>query len=220
MEPNVVVSSRMQLAGILGFEVVSKHDKYLGLPTVVGHSKKEVLEGIKERIWHKIHSWSSRKLSQVGRAVLLKSVIQTIPTYVMSVFHLPDTFLREIEGQMADFFWNVGMDSKTHWLTWDKLCLRKVEGGLGFRRLKENNMALLAKQSWHLVFKPDSILSKVLGQKYYPNSNLVEARPGLSPSYTWRRWSLLASRELLVAWFKVAVSVIISVAFGLNDLKS
>ncbi|KAK4385946.1 hypothetical protein Sango_2718600 [Sesamum angolense] len=40
---------------------------------------------------------------------------------------------------MADFFWNVGTDSKTHSLAWDKLSSRKAEGGLDFRRLKENN---------------------------------------------------------------------------------
>ncbi|KAK4394738.1 hypothetical protein Sango_1628100 [Sesamum angolense] len=98
---NMEVSSRAALAGILGFAVVAKHDKYLGLPTVMGHSKKEVFEGIKERIWK--HSWSSIKLSQARRSVLLKSIIQTITTYVMSWFRLPDTFLREMEGSWSEF---------------------------------------------------------------------------------------------------------------------
>ncbi|KAL0394886.1 UNVERIFIED_CONTAM: hypothetical protein Slati_4454800 [Sesamum latifolium] len=104
----------------------------------------------------------------------------------MSCFRLPDTFLRDIEGLMAYFFWNMVTNSKTHWLAREKLCLRKDEGGLGFRRLKENDVALLAKQSWRVAFQPNGILSKVLGQKYYPESNFFEAQLGSSPSYTWR----------------------------------
>ncbi|KAL0434037.1 UNVERIFIED_CONTAM: hypothetical protein Slati_2738000 [Sesamum latifolium] len=66
-----------------GVAVVAKHEKYLGLPTVVGRSKKELFEGIKDRIWKKLHSWSSKQLSQAGRSVLLKSIIHMIPTYVI-----------------------------------------------------------------------------------------------------------------------------------------
>ncbi|KAL0440363.1 UNVERIFIED_CONTAM: Dehydrogenase/reductase SDR family member 12 [Sesamum latifolium] len=63
---NVADSVRLELAGILGVAVVAKHDKYLGLPTVIGHSKKEMFDGIKERIRQKLHSLSTKKLSQAG----------------------------------------------------------------------------------------------------------------------------------------------------------
>ncbi|KAL0463438.1 UNVERIFIED_CONTAM: putative mitochondrial protein [Sesamum latifolium] len=56
------------LANILEVPVITKHDKYLGLPTVAG--------------------W----------LVLIKAVILTIPSYVMSCFRLPDSFLKDIES--------------------------------------------------------------------------------------------------------------------------
>ncbi|KAL0361439.1 UNVERIFIED_CONTAM: hypothetical protein Sradi_3828400 [Sesamum radiatum] len=72
---DVAESLWLELASILGVAVASKHDKCLGLPMVVGRSK-ELFEGIKDRIWMKLHNWSTKKLSQAGRAVLLKSVLK------------------------------------------------------------------------------------------------------------------------------------------------
>ncbi|KAL0286539.1 UNVERIFIED_CONTAM: hypothetical protein Sangu_2472600 [Sesamum angustifolium] len=132
-----------------------------------------------------------------GRAVLLKMVLHTIPTYAMSCFHLPDSFLRELESIMADFFWHSGKESKIHWLAWDKLCKPKSEGGLGFRRLQEQNLALLAKQAWRISLYPDSALHKVMSHKYFPGATFFEARLRACPSYTWR--SIWAVRDILVA---------------------
>ncbi|KAL0450060.1 UNVERIFIED_CONTAM: hypothetical protein Slati_1562400 [Sesamum latifolium] len=69
---NVDADSRTLLANILGAGVVSKYDKYLGLPTVVGCSGKEAFSGIKEQIWKKLQNWSSKQLSQTGCVVLIQ----------------------------------------------------------------------------------------------------------------------------------------------------
>ncbi|KAL0402304.1 UNVERIFIED_CONTAM: hypothetical protein Slati_4260300 [Sesamum latifolium] len=76
--------------------------------------------------------WRTKLLSQAGRTILLKTVLQAIPAYVMSVFCTPDTLFREIESMMADFFWNHGEPRKIHWIAWKKICRPKEEGGLGF----------------------------------------------------------------------------------------
>ncbi|KAL0430870.1 UNVERIFIED_CONTAM: hypothetical protein Sradi_0713000 [Sesamum radiatum] len=77
-----------------------------------GVQRGKFFQGIKERIWKKINSWSFRHLSQAGRVVLIKSVLLTIPSYVMSCFRLPDSFQGELESMMAEFFWSGGGDSK------------------------------------------------------------------------------------------------------------
>ncbi|KAL0451890.1 UNVERIFIED_CONTAM: hypothetical protein Slati_1167100 [Sesamum latifolium] len=94
----------------------------------------------------------------------------------MSCFRLPDTFLLELESLMANFFWNYGSKSKIHWVTWAKLCTSKEKGGLGFRRLKEFNLALLAKQAWRVALGPSSLLNAILSNKYFPNSSFFDSR--------------------------------------------
>ncbi|KAL0406176.1 UNVERIFIED_CONTAM: putative mitochondrial protein [Sesamum latifolium] len=194
---NVETNVGASLPRILGIAVLSKHDRYLGLPTVTGRSKKEIFDGLKERIWRKLNTWSLKQLSQAGRAVLLKAVLQTIPSYAMSCFRIPETLLLELESFMANFFWNCGTASKIHWVAWAKLCTSKEEGGLGFRRLKEFNLALLAKQAWRVDLGPHSVLNAVLKHKYFPNSSFFDSRLGSSPSYTWK--SLWGTRDVLAA---------------------
>ncbi|KAL0445036.1 UNVERIFIED_CONTAM: putative mitochondrial protein [Sesamum latifolium] len=65
-------------------------------------------------------------------------------------------------------------------------CSSKLDGGLGFHNLEAFNLALLAKQLWRLLSRPDSLVSQVLKAKYFPRSHLLEARLGARPSYTWR----------------------------------
>ncbi|KAL0408351.1 UNVERIFIED_CONTAM: hypothetical protein Sradi_1769500 [Sesamum radiatum] len=47
---NVNNNLKKKMAGILGVRLVTKHDKYLGLPTIIGKSKREVFAATKERV--------------------------------------------------------------------------------------------------------------------------------------------------------------------------
>jgi len=58
-------------------------DTYLGLPSFVGKSKIQSFGFIKDRVLKKINNWKVKFLSQTGKEVLLKAVIQAIPTYSM-----------------------------------------------------------------------------------------------------------------------------------------
>ncbi|KAL0423924.1 UNVERIFIED_CONTAM: hypothetical protein Sradi_0927200 [Sesamum radiatum] len=93
------------LIGILEVPMVDKHTKYLGLPLVVDRSKRAIFECIKERIWKRFQGWSVQRLSHAGRVVMIKSIIQAIPTYAMSCFKIPKALLSEIENMITSFFW-------------------------------------------------------------------------------------------------------------------
>jgi len=85
-------------------------------------------------------------LSQVGKEILIKEVAQAIPTYIMSVFKLPDTICDDLTGMVCQFWWGQSNGkNKIAWLSWNKLCTPKQDGGLGFCDLPAFNLALLAK---------------------------------------------------------------------------
>jgi hypothetical protein len=94
-------------------------------------------KSIKDRIWKRLHDWKNKFLSQAGKEILLKAVIQTIPTYNMSIFLLPVGLSTEINSLMQQFWWgHKDNASKIHWMSWKKLGFSKTKGGLGFCDLR------------------------------------------------------------------------------------
>ena len=134
---------------------------------------------------------------QGGKEVLIKVVAQAIPTYTMSCFKLPELLCDEMMGMIRNFLWGQKKEERNiAWLSWQKMCEPKCDGGLGFKNLKWFNMALLAKQGWHLQMGGDSLVYRVLKAKYFPTGDFVHASIGYNPSYTWR--SLLSTQSLVI----------------------
>ena len=130
----------------------------MGLPALVGQAKKQSIIYIKERAWKKLQGWKEKLLSQAGMEVLIKAVIEAIPTYTMSCFKLPKGLIKDLEVLTRKFWWGYGGDSrKVHWVNWKKLCKAKELGGMGFKEIEKFNDALLAKQVWRMINNPNSL---------------------------------------------------------------
>ncbi|KAL8557301.1 hypothetical protein ACS0TY_004654 [Phlomoides rotata] len=84
----------MLLVAALEVNCVEEHQVYLRIPTHMGRAKSNVFRGLVGRIEKKLKDWKARTLSQTGKLTLLKSVIQSIPTYLMSVFRIPQRVVR------------------------------------------------------------------------------------------------------------------------------
>ena len=91
------------IINMLDVPEIKQYEKYLGLPSFVGRSKKASLYYVKERVWSKIKGWKEKLLSQASREVLLKAMVQAISTYLMSCFKLPTTLCNEIEIMIRKF---------------------------------------------------------------------------------------------------------------------
>lgn len=158
---NTSNSQKQLILETLGVKEVNRIETYLGLPTLVGRAKYHTFSCLKDRIWKKLQGWKGLMLSRAGKEILIKAVAQSIPTYRMSVFQLPLKLCDELDALCAKFWWGqMGNEWKIHWKSWDKLTISKEEGGMGFRDLRDFNLAILAKQGWILVQCKDSLLYK------------------------------------------------------------
>ena len=107
---------KIEIINELKVSEMREYEKYLGLPAVVGRTKKASLNFIKERVWNKIQGWKEKLLSQAGMEVLLKAVVQAIPTFAMGCFKLPSGLLNNIEMMIRKFWWGQwGEQRKIHW---------------------------------------------------------------------------------------------------------
>jgi hypothetical protein len=111
----------------------------------------------------------------------------------MSCFKLPDSLCEHIESMISRFWWGSKQgEQKIHWVAWNSLCKEKKGGGMGFKTMKEFNLAMLAKQGWRIIQNEGSLLSSCLKRRYFPRTNFLNATLGYNPSYTWR--SILQAR--------------------------
>ena len=140
--------------------------------------------------------WKEKLLSKAGKEVLIQAVTQAILTYSMSCFKIPDSLCDEMTSLIRNFWWGQRKDErKMAWISRDKLCAPKANRGLGFKQLKQFNLALLAKQELRLQVGSDSLVYRVFKVRSFPNSDFVPASMGRNPSHVWR--NILVAQEVV-----------------------
>lgn len=175
-----------QLATVLKMQLWDNPGKYLGLPADWGRSKISALNWIKERIEMKIAGWKECLLNQAGKEILIKAVLQAIPSFAMSMVRFPKNFCSKICSSIARFWWkSKDWYRRIHWKSWESLTSHKYEGGLGFKDFALMNSSLLAKQAWRVVKNPNALWVKVLKALYFPDSDFLKAIRGCNVSWVW-----------------------------------
>lgn len=114
----------------------------------------------------------------------------------MSVYLLPPSFGDEIQRMIDSFWWGTKTNGRgINWLRWEKLTVRKENGGMGFQDLCGFNLAMMAKQGWNILSNPNTVVAKLLKAKNYPKGDFMEASVGHNSSNAWRR--ICVSRAVL-----------------------
>lgn len=78
-----------------------------------------------------------------------------------------------------------------------------MRGGLGFQNIYGFNLAMLGKQVWSLIQKPDSLVSRVLRAKYYPTGDIINSTRKRGSSFIWS--GLWKAKEELKSGFRWVV---------------
>jgi hypothetical protein len=94
-----------QVRNVLGVQRVEFEAKYLGLLTPNGRVRHGLFQPLEERFHKRMTAWKEKHLSAAGKEVLIKSVAQALPIYIMSIFKLPLTLCNELMKQVRAFWW-------------------------------------------------------------------------------------------------------------------
>jgi hypothetical protein len=61
-------------------------------------------------------------------------------------------------------------------MSWSRMGIIKVKGGMGFREFHCFNKAFLAKKLWRLWQTLNRLIAKIMKAKYYPNCQAIHAQ--------------------------------------------
>nr|KYP73297.1 Putative ribonuclease H protein At1g65750 family [Cajanus cajan] len=143
---NINIEVLNLMAQFLNCKVGSLPFCYLGLPLGANPHCIKTWEPVISKVKKRLSKWKSSTLSFGGRSVLLKSVLNSIPTYYLSFFKAPQGIISKLESLFKLFLWGGDENHrKIAWVAWQEVCRGKEHGGLGILDLRAFNLALLKK---------------------------------------------------------------------------
>ncbi|CAN4097167.1 unnamed protein product [Withania somnifera] len=124
---------------------------YLGMPLGTKSKSKKIWDGLVDRCKKRPSRWKAQYFSRGGRLVLINSVLDALPTYLMSIFPLPAKVEERIDALRRIFLWRGDTENNGfHLVKWKTVILSKKQRRLGIRNMKKQNRSLLMKWLWRL----------------------------------------------------------------------
>lgn len=144
------------------------------MPTIWDRSRKEAINYLKEWIKEKIQIWRNRLLNNVGKEILIKSVVTVMPSYVMNIVKFPSTWFVEIDAMTTRFWWGASNgDKNIHWKKWEAMTKAKKEGSYGFKELQTFNSAMLSNMETEILTAPNALWVRVMESLSFPNTDFM-----------------------------------------------
>lgn len=127
--------------------------KYLGIPIFKNAPRTSHWNHLVEKLKNTFSSWGVNWLNLAGKAVLIKSVVSSIPICQSSLLLAPATIIQRIEAFQRRFLWEGGRQArrKLYLISWEKTSKPFLEGGLNFLKTRVQNLTLGAKLLWKMV---------------------------------------------------------------------
>jgi hypothetical protein len=171
--------------------------KYLGGPLHYRRLRKEDLQPVIDKIIKKAGGWRGKLLSYKAKIILIRSVLASIPNYLMSVTKFPKWAISLINSQMAHCLWDdYEGNHKYHLANWGMVAQKIEYGGLGIPNLAEMNLCLLA--SWIRRYQMDGnkLWKQIIDHKYRTDAPNIFSCPvqGLSPFWKGVMWAARAAK--------------------------
>jgi hypothetical protein len=152
----------------------------------------------------RIMSWNHKWLTLGGRFILVKSVLESISVYWMSLAKIPKCVLNNIRRIIFSFLWSGKKEKECMHLTrWKKIGKPKKDGGWGIKNIYIFGQALSVKSLWICLMLPciwhEIILRKYLKRKTIEKWFRQGRKKWNGTSNFWR--ALTSSVRIITDWF-------------------
>ncbi|EOY06956.1 Uncharacterized protein TCM_021518 [Theobroma cacao] len=190
------MTRRQIIAHTTGFQHKILPIIYLGAPLHKVPKKVALFDSLITKIRDRISGWENKTLSPGGRITLLRSVLSSLPMYLLQVLKPPMVVIEKIERLFNSFLWGDSTNGKRiHWVAWHKLTFPCSEGGLDIRRLIDMFDAFSMKLWWRFQ-TCDGLWTNFLRTKYCMGQIPHYVQPKLHDSQVWKR--MVKSREVAI----------------------
>ena len=133
-----------------------------------------------EKVERKLALWKAKVLFRAGKLVLIKSALNSLSLYFLSIFKILKKVATRIVQLQRNFFW-IGDDSKKGILLicWENIQKPKIYGGLGVGDIIIKNAALLFKWWWRFSDQSDALWKWIIWSNHYIWKETVDMVPAV-----------------------------------------
>ena len=125
------VTQIQALANILGCRIEKLPTVYLDMPLGNNHKELVIQNDIIEKTEKKLANWKSQYLSFGGRTILIYSILDSLPTYVMSLFPMPAKVEERLDKLRRNFLQpGIKEGKRIHLFKWQTALLSRSSVGI------------------------------------------------------------------------------------------
>ncbi|XP_010523549.1 PREDICTED: uncharacterized protein LOC104801863 [Tarenaya hassleriana] len=178
--------------------------RYLGVPLSPTRLSKSDFQPLLQRIRAKLSGWTTKFLSKAGKIQLVTTVIFGMVNSWGMTFVLPKFLITEIDSMCSRFIWQNSSDkTPSHRIAWHTICKPRREGGLGVRRLDEQNNVFRLKLVWLLLSKAGSLWVAWVKAYVFKGGTYWEC--GMKANATWNMRKLLGLKDQVRQFSKMNI---------------
>ncbi|GJX69578.1 RNA-directed DNA polymerase, eukaryota, reverse transcriptase zinc-binding domain protein [Tanacetum coccineum] len=185
-DQSVCVSDDIVLtkANALGCGAAKMPLKYLGVPVGCNMGRCSNWDAIVQKNSSKLTQWNARLLLVGGHLSLIKSVLESLQTYYMSLYKVHVSICNKLESMRNNFFIDGDLGvKKLACVSWKKCMASKKRGGLGIGNFHVLNAGLLFKWLWRFLNQPLDLWGTVIKEIHGQNGGIF-AIPSYSSSFS------------------------------------
>jgi hypothetical protein len=150
----------------------------------------------------RIGFWCNKWLSLGGRYILVKSVLESLAVYWMTLERLPTRTLNLLRRLSFNFLWNDQPGHhRFHLCCWQSLSKPRKAGGWGLKNLASFNSALLASSFWRAVIMTAFGTASSKTSTWAPGRSSIGSEGQRSANWASPFWKgLVASSKVVLHW--------------------